>query len=210
MAVALNAVVVTTAYGAIESVRRRSVNCIVTQGDVGHTTCCPLDHFVFGPRPRGTSEVVRQVTKESTMKVREAMTGNVRLTNPDRSIREAAQMMIDQDIGALPVGEDDRLVGMITDRDIAVRAVARGLGPDTKIREVMSADVLYCFEDEDLDDATQNMGDVKVRRLPVLNRDKRLVGILSISDLSRREDAEQIGKAIADISAPGGAHSQAH
>jgi CBS domain-containing protein len=144
------------------------------------------------------------------MKVREAMTGNVRLTNPDRSIREAAQMMIEQDIGALPVGEDDRLVGMITDRDIAVRAVARGLGPDTKIREVMSADVLYCFEDEDLDDATQNMGDVKVRRLPVLNRDKRLVGILSISDLSRREDAEQIGKAIADISAPGGAHSQAH
>jgi CBS domain-containing protein len=144
------------------------------------------------------------------MKVREAMTGNVRLTNPDRSIREAAQMMIDQDIGALPVGEDDRLVGMITDRDIAVRAVAQGLGPDTKIRDVMSEDVLYCFEDEDLDDAAQNMGDIKVRRLPVLNRDKRLVGIISISDLSRREDAEQIGKAIADISAPGGAHSQAH
>src|SRR5215207_5359215 len=144
------------------------------------------------------------------MKVREAMTGNVRLTNPDRSIREAAQMMIDQDIGALPVGEDDRLVGMITDRDIAVRAVAQGLGPDTKIRDVMSEDVLYCFEDEDLDDAAQNMGDIKVRRLPVLNRDKRLVGIISISDLSRREDAEQIGRAIADISAPGGAHSQAH
>ena len=144
------------------------------------------------------------------MKVREAMTGTVRLTNPDRSIREAAQMMVDQDIGALPVGEDDRLVGMITDRDIAVRAVARGLGPDTKIREVMSENVLYCFEDEDLDDATQNMSDIKVRRLPVLNRDKRLVGIISISDLSRREDAEQIGKAIADISAPGGAHSQAH
>jgi CBS domain-containing protein len=144
------------------------------------------------------------------MKVREAMTGNVRLTSPDRSIREAAQMMIDQDIGALPVGEDDRLVGMITDRDIAVRAVAKGLGPDTKIRDVMSEDVLYCFEDEDLDDAAQNMGDIKVRRLPVLNRDKRLVGIISISDLSRREDAEQIGKAIADISAPGGAHSQAH
>jgi CBS domain-containing protein len=144
------------------------------------------------------------------MKVREAMTGNVRLTSPDRSIREAAQMMIDQDIGALPVGEDDRLVGMITDRDIAVRAVAQGLGPDTKIRDVMSEDVLYCFEDEDLDDAAQNMGDIKVRRLPVLNRDKRLVGIISISDLSRREDAEQIGKAIADISAPGGAHSQAH
>ena len=144
------------------------------------------------------------------MKVREAMTGNVRLTNPDRSIREAAQMMADQDIGALPVGEDDRLVGMITDRDIAVRAVAQGLGPETKIRQVMSPNVLYCFDDEDLDDATQNMGDIKVRRLPVLNRDKRLVGIISISDLSRREDAAQIGRAITDISAPGGAHSQAH
>ena len=142
------------------------------------------------------------------MKVRDAMTDDVCLTGPDRSIREAAEMMADQDIGALPVGENDRLVGMITDRDIAVRAVARGLGPDTKIREVMSPEVMYCFEDEELDDVTQNMGGVKVRRLPVLNRDKRLVGIISLSDLTRREDAKRIGRAIADISAPGGAHSQ--
>ena len=124
------------------------------------------------------------------MKVREAMTSEVRLCSPDRSIREAAQMMIDQDIGALPVGENDRLVGMITDRDIAVRAVARGLGPQTKIREVMSPDVRYCFDDEELEDAAQNMGDLKVRRLPVLDRDKRLVGIIAISDLTRREDDE--------------------
>ena len=144
------------------------------------------------------------------MKVREAMTSDVRLTDPDRSIREAAQMMADQDIGSLPVGENDRLVGMITDRDIAVRAVAQGLGPDTKIREVMSKQVMYCFDDEDLDDAVHNMGDIKVRRLPVLNRDKRLVGIISISDLTRRESAKQIGEAIADISSPGGSHSQAH
>jgi len=143
------------------------------------------------------------------MKVREAMTSNVRLTSPERSIREAAEMMADQDIGALPVGENDRLVGMITDRDIAVRAVARGLDPDTKIRQVMSEEVMYCFDDEDLDDAVQNMGDIKVRRLPVLNRDKRLVGIISISDLTGREDDKQIGRAIADISSPGGAHSQA-
>ena len=117
-------------------------------------------------------------------------------------------MMANQDIGALPVGENDRLVGMITDRDIAVRAVARGLGPDTRIREVMSQEVLYCFEDEDLDDAAQHMRDIKVRRLPVLDRDKRLVGIISLSDLTGREDSRQIGKAIADISSPGGAHSQ--
>jgi CBS domain-containing protein len=142
------------------------------------------------------------------MKVREAMTGNVCLADPDRSIREAAQMMADQDIGALPVGENDRLVGMVTDRDIAVRAVAQGLGPDTKIRQVMSEEVMYCFDDEDLDDVAQNMGDIKVRRMPVLNRDKRLVGIVSISDLAQCEDAKQTGQMMADISTPGGAHSQ--
>ena len=142
------------------------------------------------------------------MKVRDAMTDDVCLTDPDRSIREAAEIMADQDIGALPVGENDRLVGMITDRDIAVRAVARGLGPDTKIRDVMSEEVMYCFDDEELDDAAQNMGGIKVRRLPVLNRDKRLVGIISLSDLTQREDAKQIGRTIADISSPGGAHSQ--
>jgi CBS domain-containing protein len=142
------------------------------------------------------------------MKVREAMTGDVRLAAPDRTIREAAEMMVNQDIGALPVGENNRLVGMITDRDIAVRAVARGLGPDAKIREVMSREVMYCFDDEELDQAAQNMGGIKVRRLPVLNRDKRLVGIISVSDLTRRNGARQVGKAIAEISSPGGAHSQ--
>ena len=143
------------------------------------------------------------------MKVREAMTGNVCLVDPNRSICEAAQMMADQDIGALPVGENDRLVGMVTDRDIAVRAVAQKMGPNTKIRDVMSQEVLYCFDDEELEDALHNMGNSKVRRLPVLNRDKRLVGIISISDLAQREDAKQMGQAIADISTPGGAHSQA-
>jgi CBS domain-containing protein len=145
---------------------------------------------------------------EVVMKVREAMTSDVCLTNPDRSIREAAQLMADQDIGALPVGEQDRLVGMVTDRDIAVRGVARGCGPDTPIREVMSQDVKYCFEDEDLDDVAHNMGDIKVRRLPVLNRDKRLVGIIAIGDLARCEPARELGQAVADISMPGGAHSQ--
>jgi CBS domain-containing protein len=142
------------------------------------------------------------------MKVREAMTGNVCLCDPDLSIREAAQMMADQDIGALPVGENDRLVGMVTDRDIAVRAVARGLSPDTKIRQVMSQEVKYCFDDEDLDDVAQNMGDIKVRRLMVLNRDKRLVGIVSMGDLAQCEDAKQTGQTMADITIPGGAHSQ--
>lgn len=142
------------------------------------------------------------------MKVRDAMTIDVCLTNPERSIREAAELMADQDIGALPVGENDRLVGMVTDRDIAVRAVAKGLGPETKIRDVMSKEVMYCFEDETLEHVTQNMGDIKVRRLPVLSRDKRLVGIVAISDLAQREPAKRLGEAVASISVPGGAHSQ--
>lgn len=143
------------------------------------------------------------------MKVREAMTGDVCLASPDWSIREAARAMADRDIGSLPVGENDRLVGMVTDRDIAVRAVAEGLDPDAKVRDVMSLEVMYCFDDEDLDDVTHNMGDIKVRRLPVVNRDKRLVGIIALSDLARREDPETMGKTVADISTPGGAHSQA-
>jgi CBS domain-containing protein len=143
------------------------------------------------------------------MKVREAMTSNVCIADPEQSIREAACLMADIDAGALPVGENDQLVGMITDRDIAVRAVAIGQSPETKIRDVMSKEVLYCFEDEDLDDVARNMSNVKVRRLPVLNRDKRLVGILSMGDLALNEDAKTAGQTIAHISEHGGAHSQA-
>jgi CBS domain-containing protein len=143
------------------------------------------------------------------MKVRDAMTATVCLANPDWSIREAARAMAEQDIGSLPVSNDDRLVGMVTDRDIAVRAVAQGLGPDTPVREVMSDHVMYCHEDDELDDVARNMGDIQVRRLPVVNRDKRLVGIITLSDLAHREQAETIGEAVAGISVPGGTHSQA-
>ncbi|MCW7540914.1 CBS domain-containing protein [Aquabacterium sp. A7-Y] len=142
------------------------------------------------------------------MKVHEAMTSDVLLVSPQQPISEAARMMADRDIGALPVGENDRLVGMITDRDIAVRAVAEGFGPDTKIAEVMSREVKYCFEDDDLDDVASNMGKIQVRRLPVLSREKRLVGIVAVSDLVQGQDARGIGKAVAGISTPGGAHSQ--
>jgi CBS domain-containing protein len=117
-------------------------------------------------------------------KVSDVMTGSVRLTRPDETIREAAMAMAQQDIGSLPVGDDDRLVGIVTDRDIAVRAVARGLGPDTPVREVMSADIKYCYEDEDIESVAQNMADLGVRRLPVVNRDKRLVGIVALSNVA--------------------------
>jgi signal-transduction protein with cAMP-binding, CBS, and nucleotidyltransferase domain len=112
-------------------------------------------------------------------------------------------MMSDVDAGVLPVGENDRLVGMITDRDIAVRAVAQGKGPDTPLREVMTADVKYCFEDEDTDQVARNMGDQQVRRRPVVNRDKRLVGILSLGDLAVMQGGQPAGEALTDIFAPG-------
>src|SRR5687767_12809922 len=102
------------------------------------------------------------------MKVSEAMTREVRLVTPDKPIREAARLMAEMDIGALPVEENDRLIGMITDRDISVRAVAQGRGPDTPVREVMSSEIKYCFEDQSIDEVTQNMGDLRVRRLPVV------------------------------------------
>ncbi|TIX11725.1 MAG: CBS domain-containing protein, partial [Mesorhizobium sp.] len=108
----------------------------------------------------------------------------------------------------LPVGENDRLVGMITDRDIAVRGVAEGKGPDTKIREVMSAEVKYCFDDQEVDDILRNMGDLKLRRMPVISREHRLVGIISLGDLATAGNTEWAGEALGGISQPGGEHSQ--
>src|SRR5262245_14948798 len=122
------------------------------------------------------------------MLIREAMTQDVKIARPDQSIREAAQVMASIDAGALPVGENDRLVGMITDRDIAVRAVAEGKGPNTPVRDIMSLDICYCFDDQELDEVAASMGDVKVRRLPVVNRDKRLVGIVSLGDIALADD----------------------
>ena len=136
------------------------------------------------------------------------MTRDVRLVKPDQTIREAAQLMEQIDAGAVPVTDNDRLVGMITDRDIAIRAVGQGKSPDTRIRDVMSPGILYCFDDQELDEVARNMGKNQVRRLPVINHDKRLVGILSLGDLASREDARAVGKAVSRVSAHGGKHSQ--
>ena len=133
------------------------------------------------------------------MRVSQAMTREVRIAAPGQSIREVAKIMAEIHAGSVPVGENDRLVGMITDRDIAIRAVAAGKGPDTPVREVMSKEVKYCFEDEDLEHVAQNMGDIQVRRLPVVNRDKRLVGIVSLGDLAVSK-AKPAGDALQSIS----------
>jgi CBS domain-containing protein len=142
------------------------------------------------------------------MKISEVMTRDVRLSEPTQTIREASRLMAEMDAGIMPVREGDRLVGMITDRDIAVRAVAQGKGPDTPIREVMTEEVKYCFEDDDTDAVERNMADIQVRRLPVLNCDKRLVGIVSLGDLAVNDKAAKVGAAMAGISQPGGQHSQ--
>jgi CBS domain-containing protein len=142
---------------------------------------------------------------EVDMRVAEVMTRDVRLIEPNQTIRDAARLMAEMDAGIMPVREGDRLVGMITDRDIAVRAVAQGRGPDTAVREVMTDEVKYCYEDDDTNDVARNMADIQVRRLPVLTRDKRLVGIISLGDMAVSDEA---GEAVAGISQPGGQHSQ--
>ena len=142
------------------------------------------------------------------MQVSEAMSNDVKIAGPDQPIRDAARLMIEIDCGCLPVGQNDRLVGMITDRDIAVRAVAAGKSAKTAVREIMSSEVKYCFEDDDLNEVVQNMADIKVRRLPVLNHDKRLVGMLSLGDIALTDGAGSAGSALCGISEPGGEHSQ--
>src|SRR5687768_12070285 len=114
------------------------------------------------------------------MKISDCMTRKVRVIEPGLSLREAARIMADLDAGVLPVGDKDRLVGVLTDRDIAIRAIAAGKGPEARVSEAMSPEVKYCYEDEDVEHVARNMGDLQVRRLPVMNRDKRLVGIVTL------------------------------
>lgn len=135
------------------------------------------------------------------MKISELMTPEVEIIRPDDTLHTAARLMADLDVGALPVGQNDRLVGMISDRDITVRAVARGFEPDkTAVRDAMSEHIRYCFEDEDTSEVAHKMGQWQVRRLPVLNRDKRLVGIVSLGDLALQQP-RAAGPVVADISA---------
>jgi CBS domain-containing protein len=136
------------------------------------------------------------------------MTPSVRIASPNDSLQTAAQIMCECDFGYLPVGENDRLVGMITDRDIAVRAVASGASPTAPVRDFMTDDVKYCYADDEIDDVMENMAEQKLRRLPVLDDRKRLVGVLSLSDAARQSEPEVAGEALGRIARPGGAHSQ--
>jgi len=139
------------------------------------------------------------------MIISEVMTRDVRIASPDDTLQCAAQIMEEQDFGSLPVAENERLVGMLTDRDITIRAVARGLVPrESTVREVMSAEVKYVYDDESIRDVATVMGDLQVRRLPVLDRHKRLVGIVSLGDLARAKPASAGDALQAIAEAPAG------
>ncbi len=142
------------------------------------------------------------------MKVSEVMTRDVQTVRPDQPVQDAASFMLSADAGSIPVTDGDRLIGMITDRDIAVRGVAKGYGPDTPVRELMTAEIICARDDDEIEDIASRMSKAQVRRLPVIDRDERLCGIVSLGDLSRETDNGTASAALEGISEPGGRHQQ--
>jgi CBS domain-containing protein len=146
---------------------------------------------------------------EAIMKsISEVMTRDVNVVSPDASVQEAAQAMRDWDVGALPVCNGKRLQGMITDRDITIRAVAEGQSPDKmRVSDIMSNEVLWCFEDQTVGEVLQQMGDQQVRRIPVVSRNMELVGMVSLGDLATTEGVDT-DATLEDISSPMPRNSQ--
>src|SRR5688572_9603396 len=136
------------------------------------------------------------------------MSPEVQLCTPDDTLKDAAQAMAALGVGLLPVTDNQRLVGMISDRDIAIRGVGMGRCPDSRVGGVMTPDVKYCYEDQSLDEVSAIMGDIQVRRLPVLNRDKRLVGSIALGDIALVHGGNGTDAALSGISRPGGQHVQ--
>lgn len=142
------------------------------------------------------------------MKVSDVMTRDVRTVRPDQTAREAASFMLSADAGAIPVTDGDRLMGMITDRDIAVRGVAEGHGPETPVRDLMTDYVIAARIDDDTDEIAARMSEAQVRRLPVIDEQQRLCGIVSLSDLTQKGDGSAAEEALQGVSQPGGQHQQ--
>ncbi|HEV7122673.1 MAG TPA: CBS domain-containing protein [Rhodanobacter sp.] len=134
--------------------------------------------------------------------VGDVMTEDVFLVTPEQTIAEAALLMRDKDVGSVAVHRDDKLVGMLTDRDIAVRAVAENLAPATPVQEVMSGAIKYCFEDQDVDEVAANMADLEIRRLPVVNREKRLVGIIALSNMAFSDEPDSTAVYLESVASP--------
>jgi CBS domain-containing protein len=142
------------------------------------------------------------------MKVSEVMTRDVKTVRPDQTAKEAAKFMLNENAGSMPVSDGDRLIGMITDRDIAVRGVAKGYGPDTPVRELMTDEIICARENDDVEEIAAKMSQAQVRRLPVIDDNERLCGIVSLGDLSRETDDESAHQALEGVSQPGGRHEQ--
>jgi CBS domain-containing protein len=138
------------------------------------------------------------------MQIRDIMTRRVEVIHPDATIAEAAEKMKRLDVGPLPVCDGERLLGMLTDRDITVRATSEGRDPkSTRVRDIMTGEVFYCFEDQDVEEAAEIMQRAQIRRLPIINRDKRLVGIVSLGDLAvQTGDEELSGEVLEEVSEP--------
>jgi CBS domain-containing protein len=142
------------------------------------------------------------------MKVSDVMTRDVQTVRPDSTAQEAASFMLREDAGSMPVSEDDRLIGMITDRDIAVRGVAKGYGPDTPVRELMTDEIICAHENDDVEEVASKMSSAQVRRMPVIDENERLCGIVSLGDLAREADSDSADQALQGVSEPGGDHQQ--
>ena len=136
------------------------------------------------------------------MKISEIMSRNVEVARPDDSIQTVAQRMAELDVGSLPVCDGETILGMVTDRDITIRATAKGLGGDTSVTQVMTSDVEYAFEADDLQEVAEKMARKQIRRLPVVSRDKKLVGILAIADIAREDKDKRVGDTMEKISQP--------
>ncbi|WP_343730999.1 CBS domain-containing protein [Duganella sp.] len=137
--------------------------------------------------------------------IADVMSRDVTSVSPEESIRRAAELMEDLDVGALPVTEGQRLIGMITDRDITIRATAAGLGPEeTQVAEIMTEDICHCYEDQGTDEVMQDMRDIQIRRVPVVSRDDHtLIGIVALADLVESEtDDSKTAQTLLEISAP--------
>ncbi len=142
------------------------------------------------------------------MKVSDVMTRDVDTVRPDQTVQQAASFMLRDDAGSMPVTEGERLIGMITDRDIAVRGIANGHGPDTPVRDLMTTGVVVARADDAVEECAAKMSQAQVRRLPVIDENDQLCGIVSLGDLSREADDDCASEALEGVSQPGGQHRQ--
>jgi CBS domain-containing protein len=160
----------------------------LSKGEASTRLPDPRDGAVSRPsRPENVPGTAgHQFNGDQTMhhQLKDLMTRDVKVISPDMSIDEAARTMRDGDFGMLPVGENDRMIGAISDRDIAIRAVAEGKGPDTKVREIMTEGICWAYDDDTVERAAVLMAEMQVRRLPVVDHDKRLVGIVALGDFA--------------------------